>query len=149
MKIRTVKQIDAQDWDELVRTTYNKIYDYQQQDGCKNRGVEYINTDENFLEDYENDTIPEVINGNDMGVSFKAWLNRDPESPLNPTDEELKDSFYYYGKTDEEKEQWKKNKSRINLFWSRNFYPHVSMIANDLCKRGLLEPGEYQINIDW
>ena len=35
------------------------------------------------------------------------------------------------------------------LFWERNFYPNVNMIANDLHSKGLLESGEYIIVIDW
>lgn len=31
----------------------------------------------------------------------------------------------------------------------KHFYPHASMIAQDLCKKGLLEEGEYDIKIDW
>ena len=30
-------------------------------------------------EDYENTSVPEVINGEEMGVSFAAWLARDPK----------------------------------------------------------------------
>jgi len=147
MEIKTVKQISIQDWDELVEKTYNKVYSFQQQDGCKERGVVTIWTD--GPEDFENDTIPEIINGEEMGVSFKSWLERHTETPLNPTKEQLKECKYYWGKTEEDESKWKKDKSHINLFWERNFYPHVSMIANDLFKRGLLEAGEYQIVIDW
>jgi len=35
------------------------------------------------------------------------------------------------------------------MWWERNFYPDVEMIANDLHKRGILEAGEYVIDIDW
>jgi hypothetical protein len=149
MKIKTVKQMDVQDWDSLVESTYKKPYSFQQQDGCKPRGVETISTGSDWAEDYETETIPEVTNGEEMGVSFKAWLAKDPNAPLNPSDTELKECSYYWGKTDEDKEDWKTDKWRIRMFWERNFYPHVSMIAQDLCRRGLLEPGEYQIKIDW
>ncbi len=37
----------------------------------------------------------------------------------------------------------------INLFCERNFYPDLHTIANDLYERGLIEAGEYVINIDW
>jgi hypothetical protein len=149
MNIQTRKQISVQDWDNLVQKTYGKVYSFQQQDDCKPRGVETISTDENSLDDYENDTIPEVINGSKMGVSFKAWLERDPNTPLNASSEELKECGYYWGKTDKDEKEWKEDKSHINMFWERNFYPNASMIANDLCKKGLLEQGEYDIKIDW
>ena len=64
-----------------------------------------------------------------MGVSFKAWLERDPTQKLNDPN-----CNYDYG---------------LVLWWDRNFYPHISMIINDLYTKGLLEAGEYQINIDW
>ena len=40
-------------------------------------------------------------------------------------------------------------KYRHELFWDRNFYPHVSMIIKDLENKGILKEGEYIINIDW
>lgn len=129
MKINNIKQIDVQDWDKLVSTTYNKIYSFQQQEGCKDRGIETINTEENYLEDYENTEIPFKVNGEKMGVSFKTWLDTSPEDT-----EKYFNSQY----------KWENN-----MFWERNFYPHASMIAKDLCEKGLLESGKYQININW
>ena len=83
-----------------------------------------------YPEDFENDTIPEVVNGDEMGVRFKAWLERDIKQPLNS------------------KDQWERSHG-LDLFWKRNFYPHVSMIVNDLHEKGLLPAGECIINIDW
>lgn len=37
----------------------------------------------------------------------------------------------------------------ISMLWERNFYPDVQMIVNDLHNKGLLEAGEYYIEIDW
>lgn len=145
MKTKSVNVIDVSDWDKLVVDTYGRPYSFQQQDGCKDRGKEYLTVD-GQPDDYENDTVPEIINGEDMGVSFKAWLERDPNAPLNPTDEEIGSCNYFYN---EDREKWCKSKSHINLFYERNFYPHVSMIANDLHARGLLPAGEYMIDIDW
>jgi hypothetical protein len=54
-------------------------------------------------------------------------LNRDPKKPI-PNQ-----------KYDFELEMW----------WTRNFYPSVEMVANDLHKKGLIEAGDYVINIDW
>lgn len=149
MKIKNIKQIDVQDWDKLVEKTYGKIYSFQQQNGCKSRGVEIISTSEDYSEDFENDSITEVINGEDMGVSFKAWLERNPKTPLKCTQEEAISCNYYWGKTKEDLKEWQEDKSRIRLFWYRNFYPDANMIAKDLVKRGLLEEGDYQIKIDW
>lgn len=80
--------------------------------------------------DYENDTIPEKVNGSEMGVSFAAWLARDPKQPLKTAD------------------KWDQGHG-LELFWERNFYPDVSMVANDLHARGLLPAGKYTIIIDW
>lgn len=113
--------MEVQEWDQLVTDTYGKPYAFQQQDDCKDRGLVAIDVPEDEY-DYKNDTIPFVVNGEKQGVSFKAWLAQDPATKLTHHD---------------------------SLFWGRNFYPHVSMIVNDLHKRGLLEEGEFSIDIDW
>lgn len=129
MKIDTIRQISLQDWDNLVEQTYGKIYSFQQQDGCKSRGVETISTNSEWAEDFENTEIPFELNGDEMGVSFETWLNTSPED----TKKHFNPKF-----------EWENS-----LFWERNFYPEPNILAADLCKRGLLEPGEYQIKIDW
>lgn len=126
IRTRTEKLIDDQDWDALVTETYGRPYSFQQQDGCKDRGLVHITIPEEGC-DFENDTVPEIVNGDEMGVSFKAWLARDPKTPLKDRD----DTF------------------GLTLWWERNFYPDVQMIANDLYERGLIEAGDYMINIDW
>ena len=122
--------IEVNEWDDLVIETYGKPYNFQQQDGCKERSLYHFSLPMNGPSswEYENDSIPETL-GSDMGVSFKAWLARDPKQELNAED-------------------WK-SPSAITMWWERNFYPNVDMIANDLHKRGLLPSGDYVINIDW
>lgn len=128
MKIstRTEQVIDVGDWDQLVIDTYGKPYSFQQQDGCKERQRVKITIPQEAY-DYENDIVPEVVNHEDMGVSFKAWLERDPKKSLP-----------------DEKGSWS-----LGLWWERNFYPDVQMIANDLYEKGLIEAGTYTIDIDW
>lgn len=129
LKTRTEKVIDVSDWDSLVIETYGRPYSFQQQDGCKERQRVRISIPDKAY-DYKNDTIPEEVNHEDMGVSFKAWLSRDPKQELNSDDE------------------WDR-KNGLNLWWERNFYPDVQMIANDLHEKGLVEAGKYVIDIDW
>ena len=126
LNIKTVKVIDLQEWDHLVSSTYGRPYNFQQQDDCKERQHVHIEVPSEPY-DYPNDTVPEIINHPDMGVSFKAWLERNPEQKIPSTSS-------YDG---------------TNLWWSRNFYPDVSMVINDLHSKGLLEAGEYVIDIDW
>lgn len=126
IKTRTEKLINVQDWDALVTETYGRVYSFQQQDGCKERQLVSITVPDECY-DFENDTVPEIVNGDEMGVSFKAWLARDPKTPLPDRD----DTF------------------GLTLWWERNFYPDVQMIANDLYEKGLIEAGDYLINIDW
>ena len=126
LRIQTKQVIDCDDWDALVEHTYNRPYSFQQQDGCKSRGSESITIPEE-CEDYENDTVPEKINGGEMGVSFKAWLERDPKAWTGTEGD----------------------RNCLHLFWKRNFYPSVQMVANDLHTKGLVPAGEYIINIDW
>lgn len=128
IKTKTVQVIDVDDFDNLVEETYGRPYSFQQQDGCKERQHVSISVpDEPY--DYENDTIPEEINGDEMGVSFAAWLARDPNLPI--PNKQYQDEWY------------------TRMFWERNFYPDVSMIVNDLHAKGLLPAGKYEIDIDW
>jgi len=53
--------------------------------------------------DYENDTVKEKVNGDEMGVSFESWLKRDPKDAVGSLE-----TF------------------SINLWWDRNFYPDGS-----------------------
>jgi hypothetical protein len=127
LKIQNVKLIKSYDFDKCVQETYGKPYILQQQDDCMPRGIVYITAREPHLnpDDYKNDTIPEEINGEEKGVSFKAWLARDPKQPFSS------------GRED------------ITLWWERNFYPSLEMVVNDLYLKGLIPEGEYVINIDW
>lgn len=131
MNIKTKQVIDCSDWDKLVSETYGRPYCFQQQDDCKPRGVESLTVPSEYTNDYENDTVPEIVNHPEMGVSFKAWLERDPKAPL-VSEEGIRDDDF-----------------GLSLWWERNFYPDVNMVANDLYEKGLLEAGEYLINIDW
>ena len=79
-----------------------------------------------YTEDNEmNDSIPEKVNGRKMGVKFAVWLEKDPEVRFKIMN-------------------WENE-----LFWERNFYPDIYTVANDLYKKGLIEAGDYIINIDW
>lgn len=129
LRIREEKVIDVSDWDDLVKETYGRPYSFQQQDGCKERQRVRI-TIPNKAYDFENDSITEEVNHEDMGVSFKAWLARDPMQSLDSP------------------EEWDRE-SGLNLWWERNFYPDVQMVANDLYEKGLIKAGEYTIDIDW
>lgn len=126
LRYTTVKTIDLGDWDDIVERTYGRPYNFQQQDGCKERQNVRITIPDHPY-DYDAETIPEQVNHPDMGVSFAAWLARDPKKGLP-------------GRED----AW-----GLELWWHRNFYPDVQMVANDLYERGLVEAGDYQIVIDW
>ncbi len=127
IKTKTVQMIEVRDWDQLIIDTYGRPYSFQQQNGCQDRGTVSITIPDECTDDCENDTIPEEINGDEMGVSFAAWLVRDPNEWNGAPD-----PGYY-----------------LDLFWSRNFYPDLQMVANDLHAKGLIPAGEYTINIDW
>ena len=130
LKTETVKLVTCQEWDRFVSETYEKIYFFQQQDGCKVRGIERITVPDSYADewDYENTSIPFEVNGEEMGVSFETWLNTSPSDTIHEFDGDICDN---------------------ELFWERNFYPKVNKIANDLHSKGLLEEGEYVILIDW
>ncbi|ADQ53339.1 hypothetical protein 65p331 [Aeromonas phage 65] len=125
--MKSVTIMSVQEWDDLVSSTYGRDYSFQQQDDCKERQTVYFSCPHAYPYDYENDTVPEKVNHPEMGVSFKAWLERDPKTPI-------------VGQTSD----WE-----LNMWWERNFYPEMSMIVNDLHDKGLLPAGDYGINIDW
>lgn len=124
--IRAVSLIELDVFDRLVSDTYGRPYSFQQQDGCKDRGIEQYDIPIENPWDYEND----IVNPDDednMGVSFEAWLARDPSEPLP-----------------NQRYDWE-----LKMFWERNFYPSVEMILADLYKRGPIPAGDLVINIDW
>ena len=127
MKIRTEQVIDFEDWNEFVSKTYGRQYNFQQQDDCKDRGSYIIKVPVVNPDDFENESVPEIVNGDVKGVSFKAWLERDPSMNQSTFTED-----WVHG-----------------LWWERNFYPALDMVANDLHAKGLLNAGKYTINIDW
>lgn len=132
LRIKTVKMIDEIQWSRFVSKTYGRPYCFQQQEGCLPRGIVtlYVENIDDMDEREKDlpDSVPVVVNGEEIGpVKFEAWLMRD-----------LKQGF------ENEAMDW-----RIELWWHRNFYPSIDSVATDLCKRGLLEEGEYLINIDW
>lgn len=128
MLYKNTRLIEVSDWDELVEKTYGKPYNFQQQEGCRDRGTFSLTVPSDFdNEEDMNDSIPDNANDEEMGVKFEVWLSRDPNQPLE-------NQMY----------EWE-NK----LFWERNFYPSIYTLANDLHSKGLLEAGEYLINIDW
>lgn len=128
IKYTEIKVIDDCDFDELVQQTYGKHYILQQQEGGMDRQYLNITVPPPYIsDDSMNDNIPEVINGDKMGVKFATWLARDPKQPFKNGN----DSDY------------------LDLFWERNFYPDLNTVLKDLYEKGLIEAGEYTINIDW
>ncbi len=129
MEIKTEKVIEDSEWDSLVEKTYGRTYCFQQQEGCKQRGTWCFTVPSNECDDYPDATVPEEVNHEKMGVSFAAWLTRDPNQKLSNPDEQ--------------------EDYCLELWWQRNFYPEFQMVANDLHSKGLLPAGDYMIDIDW
>lgn len=127
IKISNKRIIEVRDWDDLVTKTYGRRYVFQQQVGCQDRGLVDIKIPDESDNENMHDSIPEIINGEEMCVKFNKWLDRNPKQPI-------KDQEYNY---------------ELDLFWERNFYPELQAVANDLFEKGLIEAGEYTINIDW
>lgn len=127
LKTETKQWVSCSDLDSLVKKVYQRPYSFQQQDDCKARGTHHVSVPVKRPDDYSNKTVAEEINGEEMGVSFSAWLARSPKA---------------WGGA-------KKDARYIDMFWERNFYPNVEMVLNDLHARGLLAAGDYVIEIDW
>lgn len=130
IKYTNKKVIEVSDWNKLVINTYNKPYNFQQQDGCQDRGsIDISIPNEEDYDEEMSETIPFQINGKIMGVKFQTWLST-TEDDINS---QLSESY----------------KGANRLIWERNFYPTLQTIANDMHKKGLIEAGDYTINIDW
>jgi len=130
------KVIRLRDLNQLVVETYGRPYNLQQQEGCMLRCTISVTVPDPDPDDFESVEIPEVINGEVQGVSFAAWLARDPAAPIGdrPVVEGL--------------ERFADRLDR-RLFWERSFYPSLGMVLNDLHTRGLIPADEYGIVIDW
>lgn len=119
MNFSTKKIIEVDEWDELVKKTYQKpYYNFQQQDGCQDRGLVRIN-------------IPDKPYNTDPDITLQEWLDADPNEPVDDGDSSASEDWY------------------IEMYWEREFYPSLQVVANDLHLKGLLPRGEYHINIDW
>jgi hypothetical protein len=128
VKYENIKLIKLNDWNTLVSETYGRPYNFQQQEGCKDRGIfRFSLPNEETYDDEMNDDIPEEINGEIMGVKFKKWLERDPNQPIN-------DRSDLWG---------------ITIWWERNFYPDFYTLLNDMYEKKLIKKGDYIIDIDW
>ena len=131
LQYNTVKMVSLSDWDKLVKDTYGKPYSFQQQDGCKDRGTYRLVVPVEYADEIDlgmPKDIPFKINGDEMGVRFSTWLNISVEDINKKYPEDYP------------------NANR--LFWDRNFYPDIEVVANDLYNKGLIEKGEYLIDID-
>ena len=126
--MKTKNVIEVSEWDALVVKTYGRPYNLQQQDGCSGRGTQEIKVPAD-ASDFENTSLPEEVNHAEMGVSFAAWLARDPKQKLSNPDDQAEYC--------------------LRLWWERNFYPDLQMVANDLHAKGLLKAGKHTILIDW
>ena len=123
---------DYYDFNKLVEKTYDKFYCFQQQDNGRKHGVYTFEIPVKSPFNYQNISIPEIVNHSEIGVDFYTWLQRDIHKPL-------KDVKYT---TDF-------NKSLgLRLWWDRNFFPSIDMIINDLYKNGILPEGFLKIIID-
>lgn len=128
--MKTKQVIEVQEWNEVVEKTYGRPYNLQQQGGCQDRGEQSITVPYRAYNDYyaDRDSVPEDVDTEEMGVRFGAWLARHPKQKLsNPDDQE---------------------NYCLRLWWERNFYPDLQMVANDLHAKGLLEAGNHTIVID-
>jgi len=134
--------IDVSDFNNFVQEVYGRMYNYQQQDGCQPRGTMKFTVPQQWeAEDFEATTNPMVINGDEMGVSFKTWLETDPDIPVFGDRWDEKQGKSVFKETTEKTDQ--------RFVWTRNFYPCVDMIIEDLYEKGLIDEGEYCLEIDW
>lgn len=123
IKTLDLKIIDASDWSQLVKETYNLPYNLRWQDDGIEGGIIILKVP---TKGYDYDSTPENIDFNEgRGISFKSWLTHNPK-------------------------EWEPDFSEIPFlerFGKYNFYPHLEILANDLYQKGLLPAGDYGINV--
>lgn len=122
MLYQTIKMVDDRDWDDLVCKTYGRVYCFQQQNGCVPPGIYHLT-----VPDKHEEPNADPIDHGGWGVRFSRWLSTDPTYSPDPN--------------------W--SPMMVKLWWKRDFYPDIQAVANDLHSKGLLEAGDYVINIDW
>jgi hypothetical protein len=127
LKFETTRYVRVDDFNRLVVETYGRPYILEQRDGCEPKFLFFaiIPSDGDEF-DYPNESIPEKIDCEEEGVSFEAWLKRDPK-------------------------QWKgprREKKFLKKFWEEKFFPDAQMLFNDLNAKGLIESGNYIIDLD-
>lgn len=127
--------IDVSDWDAFVQEVYDKPYNFQQQEGCRGRGVYRLDVPSDYGDDYEDSLeIPYEINGDEMGVKFEVWRDTPLKEIKTNLKNAMKDEYTNYS---------------LQCFYERNFYPCLGALVNDLHAKGLLPEGEYAIIVDW
>lgn len=122
LKVKKTTVINCSDWDKFVESVYSIPYCLQQQNGCMDRQSIHLTVPDKF--EAEVNVSP---GENHFPVSLEVWKSRDPT-------QKIKDQEY----------DW-----QLQLWYHRNFFPDLQEVANDLYNRGLLEKGEYLIEIDW
>lgn len=128
LKLETIKVIDVDKWNDFIVETYGKPYNFQQQDGCKER--QYTNVDvKYYVGEWDiNEELEELeeYGGDIPFVRLDEWLAKEVEKPS------------------EGNEKW-----RIETRWERDFYPHIGELIIDLYNKNLIKLETFYINIDW
>ncbi len=128
MRKRTETVIEVSEWDALVTKTYGRPYDYQQQEGGRERGEIRFKVPDVAAEKYTHKSISEMADPRVRGVVFAQWLARD----LN---QQFQDK--------------NRNEYALLRWWDEVFYPDLQTLANDMHTKGVLETGDYCIDVDW
>lgn len=72
-----IRMIDLDRWNDFIRSVYGRPYDFQQQDGCKERGIHFFGVP---LKGTPYDFDRDEAFGRTEGVRFEAWLNESVNS---------------------------------------------------------------------
>jgi len=122
-----VKMAESCGWDTFVSQVYGRPYCLQQQSGCYQRGIIRLSVPDEDFEDCLDEVPADRNYHGDEPVKLSVWLARNPDEPLD-------------------NQKWDTD---LGIWWERHFFPSLQAVANDLHQRGLLEAGDYVINIDW
>jgi len=131
MKVSTIRMVYVDDFNQFVTETYGRPYNFQQQEDRREKELLWIEVPtEKPVDEFAGKDIPKDYSTKEMRVDFDIWVARDPKEQIKCP-------------PDREDRSW-----TLLLWWERNFYPDINMILWDLYNRGLIESGEYYINMD-
>ncbi len=142
LKIETWQVIHETEFSKLVEETYGRPYQLQQQEPMMGQNeVRHVVVPSTNTFNGQNDP------------TFEQWLKRSVNEPVPDPTGEMWEKFY--AENPDQGTYTPRDDARLpgglthELWWTRDFYPPLEEVLNDLHRRGLIAEGEYHIEAWW